>query len=214
MFLFVFLIGFVGIWLLEAKHSFSNMSAIQQVLHSLFYSATARSAGFTITDVSNFHVATLLFISGLMMIGASPSSAGGGIRTTTLAIMVLTIHSFALGKSDVKVFGREIHREDQKKSFIVLSVFVILLFVSIIMIAAFEGENSFPLTAIIFETASAFGTCGLSIGITDELSFPSQIVLMFLMFVGRVGLVAFLFSIRRKEVKNYYKYPTERIIIG
>ena len=128
--------------------------------------------------------------------------------------MFLTIRSFALGRTDVKVFGREIHPEDVQKSFIVISVFTVLLFTATILIAAFESNNNIPLMAIIFETSSAFGTCGLSMGITSSLSLPSQFVLMVLMFIGRVGLIAFLFSIRRKERKSYYSYPTERIIIG
>lgn len=128
--------------------------------------------------------------------------------------MFLTIRSFALGKDDVKIFGREIHPEDRQKAFIVLSVFLVLLFAAVTLIVAFEGQAEVSLIAIIFETASAFGTCGLSMGITPDLSIPSQFVLMILMFIGRVGLIAFLFSIRRKETKSYFKYPTERIIIG
>lgn len=210
----VFFLGFISIWALELGHFYVGLEWHQQLFYSLFNSATARSGGLATMDVSQLSLATLLLLSGLMIIGASPSSVGGGIRTTTLAVMFLTIRSFALGKNDVKVFGREIHPEDQQKSFIVLSVFIVMLFTAIIMIAAFENSNEIALMAIIFEASSAFGTCGLSMGITPELSLPSQMVLMVLMFIGRVGLVAFLFSVRKKETKSYYKYPTERIIIG
>ncbi|WP_096202757.1 TrkH family potassium uptake protein [Bacillus sp. FJAT-45350] len=210
----VFAIGIVGIWALEFNHYYVGLEWHQQLFHSLFNSATTRSGGLSIMDVSELSLATLLFISGLMIIGASPSSVGGGIRTTTLAVMFLTIKSFALGKNDVKVFGREIHPEDSQKAFIVISVFIVMLFAAVILISAFEQGNQIPLVAIIFETASAFGTCGLSMGITSELSLPSQFILMILMFIGRVGLIVFLFSVRRKETKSYYKYPTERIIIG
>ncbi|UOE93370.1 TrkH family potassium uptake protein [Alkalihalobacillus sp. LMS39] len=211
---FVFVGGIIGIWVLEYGHYYEGLVWHQQLSHSVFNSATARSGGLSIMDVSDLNRATLLFISGLMIIGASPSSVGGGIRTTTLAVMFLTIRSFALGKTDVKVFGREIHPEDSQKSFIVLSVFIVLLFSAVILISAFESGNGISLMAIIFETASAFGTCGLSMGITPDLSLPSQFILMILMFIGRVGLVAFLFSIRKKETKSHFKYPTERIIIG
>ncbi|MGO4888627.1 TrkH family potassium uptake protein [Anaerobacillus sp. MEB173] len=211
---FVFVVGVLMIWALESGNYYVGLEWHQQLFYSVFNSATARSGGLATMDVSELSVATLLFISGLMIIGASPSSVGGGIRTTTLAVMFLTIRSFALGKTDVKVFGREIHPEDKQKAFIVLSVFLVLLFSATILIAAFENSNNISLLAIIFETSSAFGTCGLSMGITSNLSFPSQAVLMVLMFIGRVGLVAFLFSIRKKETKSFYKYPTERIIIG
>ncbi|MBU8905102.1 TrkH family potassium uptake protein [Desertibacillus haloalkaliphilus] len=210
----VFLIGVIGIWLLERGHFYVGLEWHQQLFYSLFNSATSRSGGLATMDVSELSIATLLFISGLMIIGASPSSVGGGIRTTTLAIMFLTIRSFALGKSDVKVFGREIHPEDKQKAFIVLSVFTMMLFVAVMLIAAFESGNNIELIAIIFEASSAFGTCGLSTGVTADLSWPSKVVLMVLMFIGRIGLLVFLFSVRRREQKSYFKYPTERIIIG
>lgn len=210
----VFLFGFISIWALEVGHFYVGLEWHQQLFYSLFNSATARSGGLATMDVSELSLATLLLMSGLMIIGASPSSVGGGIRTTTLAVMFLTIRSFALGKTDVKVFGREIHREDQQKAFIVLSVFIVMLFSAIIFITAFENSNNVALIAIIFEASSAFGTTGLSMGITPNLSLPSQAILMILMFIGRVGLIAFLFSVRKKETKSYYKYPTERIIIG
>lgn len=210
----IFLFGFISIWALEIGHFYVGLEWHQQLFYSLFNSATARSGGLATMEMSDLSLATLLLMSGLMIIGASPSSVGGGIRTTTLAVMFLTIRSFALGKTDVKVFGREIHREDQQKAFIVLSVFIVMLFSAIIFMTVFENSNDVALMAIIFEASSAFGTCGLSMGITPDLSKPSQAILMILMFIGRVGLIAFLFSVRKKETKSYYKYPTERIIIG
>ncbi|WNF35975.1 TrkH family potassium uptake protein [Bacillaceae bacterium IKA-2] len=210
----VFLFGFIAIWALEFGHFYVGLEWHQQLFYSLFNSATARSGGLSTMEMSDLSLATLLLMSGLMIIGASPSSVGGGIRTTTLAVMFLTIRSFALGKTDVKVFGREIHQDDQRKAFIVLSVFIVMLFSAIILIAAFETSSDMALIAIIFETSSAFGTTGLSMGITPDLSLPSQMILMILMFIGRVGLIAFLFSVRKKETKSHYKYPTERIIIG
>ncbi|MCR6095594.1 TrkH family potassium uptake protein [Salipaludibacillus agaradhaerens] len=210
----VFIVGVAGLWLIERNAFYEGLSWHQQLFFSIFNSATARSGGLATMDISHLTLASLLLISALMIIGASPSSVGGGIRTTTLAVMFLTIKSFALGRSDVKVFGREIHQEDRQKAFIVLSVFVVGLFMSIILIAGFEHSSEIELMAIIFEASSAFGTCGLSMGITPHLTLPSQITLMILMLIGRVGLVAFLFSIRAKEKKIHYKYPTERIIIG
>ncbi|PYZ93685.1 Ktr system potassium uptake protein D [Salipaludibacillus keqinensis] len=210
----VFFIGMIGLWLIERTEFYDGMTWHQQLFFSMFNSATARSGGLATMDVSNLTLASLLLISGLMIIGASPSSVGGGIRTTTLAVMFLTIRSFAQGRSDVKVFGREIHQEDRQKAFIVLSVFVVGLFASIILISAFESSSEVALMAIIFEASSAFGTCGLSMGITPDLTLPSQLTLMLLMLIGRVGLVAFLFSIRANEKKTHFKYPTERIIIG
>ncbi|SDN57296.1 TrkH family potassium uptake protein [Alkalicoccus daliensis] len=210
----VFFFGVIILWLIERTEFYDGMPWHQQLFFSMFNSATARSGGLATMDMNELTLASLLLLSALMIIGASPSSVGGGIRTTTLAVMFLTIRSFAMGRGDVKVFGREIHPEDQQKAFIVLSVFAVGLVGAIILIAGFEGTGQFQLMAIIFEASSAFGTCGLSMGITPDLSKPSQVVLMILMLIGRVGLVAFMFSIRAEEKKTHYKYPTERIIIG
>ncbi|AOM82313.1 TrkH family potassium uptake protein [Salisediminibacterium beveridgei] len=210
----VFGIGAAGLWITERTAYYDGMVWHQQLFFSLFNSATARSGGLSTMDMNDLTLASLLLLSGLMIIGASPSSVGGGIRTTTLAVMFLTIRSFAMGRSDVKVFGREIHVEDQQKSFIVLSVFAVGLFAAITGISHIEQGNEVALIAIVFETSSAFGTSGLSMGITPDLSFGSQTILMILMLIGRVGLVAFLFSIRAQEKKTHFHYPKERIIIG
>lgn len=211
----VFAIGVLGIILLEANVYYQGMAWHQQVSSAIFHSASARSAGLSTMDVSAYSLPTLLFVSSLMIIGASPSSVGGGLRTTTLAVMFLTIRSFALGKEEVKVFGRQIHPEDKQKAFIVLSFFLVGVFAAVLCISALEQNNTnVELIDIIFEVSSAFGTCGLTTDITDDLSRSSQLVLMVLMFVGRVGILAFLLSVKRKETKSYYKYPTERIIIG
>ena len=210
----VFGVGVLGLLITERSAYYDGMVWHQQLFFSLFNSATARSGGLSTMDMNELTLASLLLLSGLMIIGASPSSVGGGIRTTTLAVMFLTIRSFAMGRSDVKVFGREIHVEDQQKAFIVLSVFAVGLFAAITGISHLESGNDIALIAIVFETSSAFGTSGLSMGITPDLTFGSQTVLMVLMLIGRVGLVAFLFSIRAQEKKTHFHYPTERIIIG
>lgn len=211
----VFVLGAVSIWALEFGFYYDGMPWHQQFFFSMFNSATTRSAGLSVMDVSAFSLPTLLLMSGLMVIGASPSSVGGGIRTTTLAVMFLTIRSFALGRSDVKVFNRQIDPEDKQRTFIVISFFIIGLLAAITLISAFErGNAEVELIDIIFETSSAFGTCGLSTGLTDDFSTPSHVLLMCLMFIGRVGILVFLFSVKKKETKSHYRYPTERIIIG
>ncbi|EGL82961.1 cation transporter [Caldalkalibacillus thermarum TA2.A1] len=213
-YLVLLVFGAVSIWLLERGHYYAGMAWHQQLFFSLFNSVTARSAGLATMDIAQYSAATLLLISGLMIIGASPSSVGGGIRTTTLAVMFLTIRAFAQGKQHVHVFGRELHDEDIRKAFIVLSVFIGGLFLAIVLIAAIEQGSDIDLVAIIFEVSSAFGTCGLSMGITADLSPFSQLILMVLMFIGRIGLVVLLFSMKKTETKQRYHYPKERIIIG
>ncbi|WP_308215459.1 TrkH family potassium uptake protein [Sinobaca sp. H24] len=159
----VFIIGVIGILLLEANVYYQGMAWHQQVSSAIFHSASSRSAGLSTMDVSAYSLPTLLFVSSLMIIGASPSSVGGGLRTTTLAVMFLTIRSFALGKEEVKVFGRQVHPEDKQKAFIVLSFFLVGVFAAVLCISALEQNNTnVELIDIIFEVSSAFGTCGLN----------------------------------------------------
>jgi potassium uptake TrkH family protein len=211
-YLVLLVIGTLVIWVLESNHAYGGLRWFEQLFYSLFHSVTARSAGLATMDVAQYSEATLFFISGLMIIGASPSSAGGGIRTTTLAVMFLTIYAYVRGRKEVQVFGRELHHEDIRRAFIVLSVFGGIWFASIVLIAFVE--NQMNLLPILFEVSSAFGTCGLSLGITSHLNLVSQWILMILMFIGRVGLVALLFSLKKTESTPRYHYPKERIIIG
>lgn len=147
----------------------------------------------------------------LMFIGASPSSVGGGIRTTTFAIMILTVFNYAKGNSSIKIFGREIDTEDIVRSFIVITTAIMLCSIAIILLACYEP---FSLIAIVFEVCSAFGTTGLSMGITPDLSVFGKSVIIFMMFVGRIGIFSFLFLMRGKNTKDLYHYPKEKMIIG
>lgn len=203
--------GTVLIFLLEKNAFFANKTWHETLFYSLFQSVTSRSGGLSTMDVSEFSLPTLFLISALMFIGASPSSVGGGIRTTTFAIMLLTIWNYAKGNSSVKVFGREIHQEDILRSFIVITTALMLCVSSVIILMKTE---SFPLMEVVFEVASAFGTTGLSLGITPELSTFGKCLIMALMFIGRIGVFTFLFIIRGDDTKDRFHYPTERVIIG
>lgn len=163
-------------------------------------------------DAGQFSDPTLLLLSGLMFIGASPSSAGGGIRTTTFAIMFLSIFFYAKGKDSIKIFEREIDPEDVHRSVIVIMTASLICGSSIILMTILEPSLS--LVAIIFEVTSAFGTSGLSVGITPDLSTLGKYVIINLMFIGRIGIFSFLFTIRGTTVQEKIHYPKEKVIIG
>ena len=203
--------GTLFIILLEFQHFFKGMEWHKSLFYALFQSATTRSGGLATMAVSEFTSPTLLVISLLMFIGASPSSVGGGIRTTTLAINILFLIHFARGKRSIKIFNREIHEDDISKALAVMLFAIILCFISIIILSVSEQHS---LMAIIFEVCSAFGTTGLSMGITADLSTFGKWVIMILMFIGRIGLVSFFLLTRGKEQDVKYHYPKERIIIG
>jgi potassium uptake TrkH family protein len=203
--------GTVIIYLLESNLFFKDKSWHESFFYSLFQSVSTRSGGLATVDINYFSEPTLLFISILMFIGASPSSVGGGIRTTTLALNLLFLFHFARGNRSIKVFNRELHDEDILKSLAVTIMAIILCSTSVIVLTITEP---FPITSIIFEVCSAFGTSGLSMGITPELSTIGKSVIIFLMFVGRIGILILLFVLGGKEKKARYHYPKERVIIG
>ncbi|MRX73288.1 Ktr system potassium uptake protein D [Bacillus lacus] len=203
--------GTVIIAALEYRYFFSGKSWHEALFYSLFQSTSTRSGGLATMDVSLFTETTLLVMCALMFIGASPSSVGGGIRTTTFALNLLFLYHYARGNKNIKIFNRELHEEDLMKSFVITLMAILLVFVSVIILSISE---SFSFIEILFEVCSAFGTTGLSMGITPDLSTVGKIVLMILMFIGRVGILTFIYIIGTKEAKANYHYPKERVIIG
>lgn len=210
-FFLLILLGALFIYLLDLHHFFKDKLWYESLFWSLFQSVTTRSAGFSTLDISSLTESNQLFISLLMFIGASPSSAGGGIRTTTFALVVIFILTYTRGGKSVKIFHREVYDEDLLKAVTVTILASIIIIFSLLLLTLFEP---FTITQLLFEVTSAFGTVGLSLGITDELSTLSKIVLMVLMFIGRVGLITFIFTIKKENEHEYIRYPKERIIIG
>lgn len=204
--------GAIFIWIFELNHYFSNKAWHESFFYSLFHSVSSRNGGLATMDMNEFSTPTLLILCILMFIGASPSSVGGGIRTTTFAIMILSIFSYARGYSSIKVFKREIYQEDIIKSYIVITTAIMLCAAAVIILIYIQPE--FTLMQIIFEVSSAFGTTGLSMGITPYLSIGGKIIIIALMFIGRIGIFSFLFLIRGKGNEESYRYPREKMIIG
>lgn len=208
----LFLFGAAIIFLIEIFHSFRGMKWHEAIMTALYHSSSTRSAGLSTVDVQTFSEATNLFVSVLMFIGASPSSVGGGIRTTTFAIVILFLITYARGRSEIQVFKREIHFIDVSRSFVVILLAGFLVLVS--MMVLHITEPGATTTQILFEVTSAFGTCGMSLGLTEHISTIGKWVLMMLMFIGRVGIISFLYSIGGRAKKLPYHYPKERVIIG
>ena len=210
-FLILIILGALFIYLLDMNHYFADKSWHATLFYSLFQSVTTRSGGLSTMDVSQLTESNHLFMSLLMFIGASPSSAGGGIRTTTFALVVIFIITYARGGQSIRIFKREIHDEDLLKAVTVTLMAIGLVFISGVVITIIEP---FTVTEIFFDVTSAFGTVGLSLGITSELTTFSKIILMVLMFIGRIGILTFLFTFKSNKKVGNYHYPKERIIIG
>lgn len=209
---FVLLVfGTVVIFLLEHSHAFSDQTWYQSILSSLFNSVSSRSGGQITSNIAEFSTPTLIVIAFLMFIGSSPSSAGGGIRTTTFAVMLLSVYNYAKGRQTIKVFQREISHQDTIRSFVVLTTAMSLTLIAIFILSITE---SLSILEIAFEVFSAFGTTGLSLGITADMSVIGRIVLMVMMFIGRIGIFSFLFLISSPPTKDLYRYPKARMLIG
>ncbi|SET93030.1 potassium uptake protein, TrkH family [Salinibacillus kushneri] len=203
--------GFLIIILLEWNHFFADKSWHEMIFYSLFQSTTSRSGGLSTLDMNVLTEQSQFVTSALMFVGASPSSVGGGIRTTTFALVIIFIITFARGKRTVAFFRREVHEEDLYKAVVVILMAVLLCFTAVTILTVLEDSS---LMAIIFEVSSAFGTTGLSMGITEELSPVSKVILMILMFIGRIGILTLLFSFNNERKKSEFHYPKEKIIIG
>lgn len=211
-FAILLVLGTVMILILESMHSFKGMAWHEKLFSALFHSVSSRSAGLTTYDITNFSEATDIFISSLMFIGASPSSVGGGIRTTTFAIAVLFLINFARGNQVINVFGRQIKLIDVFRSFAVILLAGAMVMTALLILLI--TEPGVPVVSLLFEITSAFGTCGMSLGITSDLSVIGKVVIMLLMFIGRVGLISFLFTLGGKTKTMRYHFPKERVIIG
>lgn len=208
----LFVGGTLVIFFLEKNHLFSQMSMTGQGINSMFYSITTRNAGLQIHDLNNFQTTTLMIFALLMFIGCSPSSVGGGIRTTTIMIIGLYLYAFLKGERHINIFGRNIDREDVRKSIAVFMLSLIMCFSCVIFLTAIEDVS---LLSIIVEVTSAFGTTGLSLGITEELTTVGKLVITVLMFIGRVSMLyTIMLFIPKKPSNSGYRYPTEKIIIG
>lgn len=204
--------GAIMIFILESFHSFKGMTWHEKIFTSLFHSVSARSAGLTTYDITKFSDATDIFISSLMFIGASPSSVGGGIRTTTFAIAILFLINFARGNNVINIFRREVKLVDVYRSYAVILLAAMMVMTALLILLV--TEKNIPVVALLFEITSAFGTCGMSLGITSDLSVVGKVIIMILMFIGRVGLISFLYTLGGKTNKRPYTYPKERVIIG
>ncbi len=190
-------------------------------LQALFSSITSRTAGFTTYDMSDLknHPATYVIIVLLMLIGASSCSTGGGIKTSTFAVIILTVFYFAKGKK-TKVFERRLSDEQKFKAFCLLSVAVLIIIVGVFLVAVFQPgltEYGFGIEEILFEVASAFSTTGLSMGITSFLNPANRVLLCVLMLLGRLGPLTVIGVINKNWMassKENIKYVKENVIIG
>ena len=190
---------------------FGELPAGERILASLFQSVTPRTAGFNTVDLTRMSEAGLCLVMALMLIGGSPGSTAGGMKTTTIAVLFASSIATFCRKEDAHFFGRRIGDDVVKHAATILLMYVTLFFAGGLMISMAEG---LPVLLCLFETASAVGTVGLSLGITAKLGTFSRLVLIFLMFSGRVGGLTLIFAALSGVRKNPSKLPQEKITVG
>ena len=181
------------------------------ILSSLFQSVTARTAGFNTVDLSKIRETTQLILIILMFVGGSSGSTAGGIKTTTIAVMLVNIISMFKQKKGVEVFKRRISDEIVKMASCVLMAYLVLTLIVSLIICQLENISYIT---VLFECVSAIATVGLTIGITSQLGVISQCLLALLMLFGRVGSITFLLAFASNRVTPLAKAPAEKIQIG
>lgn len=179
-------------------------------MDSMFLSVSTRTAGFMYWDLSQISNAGYMISIILMFIGASPTSTGGGIKTITFFVLILSIYSICR-RRDCEIYKRRISSEVINKSLVILLTAIIIIFSATFLISCFDP--ALAIKDVLFEVVSAYATVGLSLGITGKLSFISKIIICIVMFIGRVGTITLL-SILLKEDQKQIKYPEENIVVG
>ena len=199
--------GTLFIFCAEFNLALASYHWTEKLLISFFQSVSARTAGFNTIDLNLFHPGSLIILIVLMIVGASPGSTGGGMKTTTFAVMVLAFWN-ALRSSFRTDFNKKtIDNESIIKSFSLLLILIIIFIASFLLILFIDDQDSFKL---FFEIISAFGTVGYSLGTTLELSNTSKMIIMVLMFVGRIGPFTFLYALLKRKRRKNYSYPVEK----
>lgn len=204
--------------LFEHDKLFQLYSVTDSVLVSFFQSVTARTAGFNTFSFSKVSQATLILFGALMFIGASPASCGGGVKTTTFWLLIKSFTASIKNREHVFVFKRSVHKTIVKKAVLLVILAFVWIFIATILIAYFERADlaigAKRIDQLIFEIISAFGTVGLSTGISDKLTAGSKIVIISTMYFGRTGLLTivsfFAFSVKEER----FNYPEEDIFVG
>lgn len=188
-----------------------ELSAAGRILPSLFQSVTMRTAGFNTVDLNQMSGGGQALMLFLMLTGGSPGSTAGGMKTTTVAVLFLTAAAVFRRKNEVGCYGRRIGEETIRNAIAVLMMYMVLFMCSGIVISRIEH---LPLSVCLFETASAVGTVGLTLGITSSIGTVSRIILIVLMFLGRVGGLTLIYAAQSVRSSARSIYPLEKVTVG
>ncbi len=205
------IVGTVFFFLFEKDNTLKGLDLSGKIAHAFFGSVTPRTAGFNSVVMENLSVAAATLTIFLMWVGASPISTGGGIKTSTFAIAILNALRIARMKSHIEFHKREFHERSVDRAFAIIILSIVILGCSSLIMYLLEQDKS--ALKILFECVSAFGTVGLSMGITPLLTDLSKLLLVLLMYMGRMGILTLLFALFSSSKTSVYRYPKENIVI-
>ncbi len=199
----------------EYDNTLAGYNFFEKLNISFFQSAVARTAGFFSVPISEENVLTKLLTIILMFIGASSASTGGGIKTTTLVVILATLRSVVKGYEDTVILRHKVEKSTVYKAFSLTMLALFLVSIVTAVISLIEAPQNLTVLDVTFETVAAFSTTGLSTGITSSLSVISKLLIMLVMFIGRVGPISFMFAVSLNKNKNASKVlPSSKIIVG
>jgi trk system potassium uptake protein TrkH len=196
----------------EWDGALGGLPAGDRLVNALFQSVTLRTAGFNSVDFGGLTSATVLFMMVFMFVGASPGSTGGGIKTTTATVLVAAIRSMARRGEHTTLFRREVPREIVYRSLAILVISGAVLTAGLFLLLLFEDQ---PFLDLLFETTSAFATVGLSLGATAHLGPAGKLIIIALMFVGRIGPLTLALLLGTGATRHVrFRYPETRLMVG
>ncbi|OJJ18194.1 hypothetical protein BKI52_25560 [marine bacterium AO1-C] len=213
--LFLTILGMIGFYLLERnKPALQDKNLLEALITSLFQSATTRTAGFNTVELglSTPSLPSYIMIIFLMFIGAAPGSTGGGIKTSTFLLLIMSALANIQGKKTVDLGKRQIAADVISRAFSIVAFAIMYNFVCMFILAITQPNA--PLMQLFFEQISAFATVGLSTGITSNLTEASKVVIIVSMYIGRVGTLTLALALSKKVISTSYNYPTSHVMVG
>jgi potassium uptake TrkH family protein len=209
----IIVLGSVSFFILEYNNALlDKISVPEKIISSIFQTIVSRTAGFNLVEISIVSAPTLIITMLIMFIGASPGSTAGGIKTTTAFVIFKSVVATIKGKKHIEFQKKTIPFELVDKSYSIIFMSFIIIFISVFTLSIFEPTISF--LNLLFESVSAFATCGLSTGCTPNLSDPAKGVLIFDMFIGRVGTLTFAFALSKRIKESHHIYPSTYFMVG
>lgn len=210
--LVLLMIGMVTIAVFEWNNTFAGMKTGDKFLYSFFNAVSLRTAGFNSVGISSLSVQTVLIILFLMFVGGGAQSTAGGIKVNSFAVIIFNLWAVIRGRERIEIFGRELTSDSIRRSNATMLIFILILFCAVFVLSILEPD--IHILTLTFECTSALSTAGSTLDTTEILRTPSKVIISFLMFIGRVGVITLMLGLIQRRRENKYRYPKEEIIIN